>query len=44
MMVWLDAKRGSLAAQVGLPHLEQVYDAPVITPASVLQTAPDHTR
>jgi len=37
MMVWLDAKRGGLAVQVGLPHVEQACEAPVVIPASMLR-------
>jgi hypothetical protein len=38
MMVWLDAKAGGLAVQVGLPHAEKACEEPVIIPATVLQT------
>lgn len=38
MMVWLDAKGGGLAVQVGLPHVVQACEEPVTIPASVLKT------
>ena len=37
MMVWLDAKGGGLAVQVGLPHVVQACEEPVVIPAAVLR-------
>jgi hypothetical protein len=38
MMVWLDARRGGLAVQVGLPHVVQACEQAVVIPAGVLRT------
>jgi hypothetical protein len=38
MMVWLDAKGGGLAVQLGLPHVMTACEEPVIIPAAVLKT------
>jgi hypothetical protein len=38
MMVWLDAKGGGLALQLGLPHVMAACEEPVIIPAAVLKT------
>lgn len=37
MMVWLDAKAGGLAVQVGLAHVEKACEEPVIIPAAALR-------
>jgi hypothetical protein len=37
MMVWLDAKGGGLAVQVGLAHVEKACEEPVVIPAAVLR-------
>jgi hypothetical protein len=38
MMVWLDAKGGGLAVQVGLAHVEKACEEPVVIPAAMLRT------
>jgi hypothetical protein len=38
MMVWLDAKGGGLAVQVGLTHVVAACEEPVVIPAPVLGT------
>lgn len=38
MMVWLDAKVGGLAIQVGLPHVVQACEEPVVIPTATLRT------
>jgi hypothetical protein len=37
MMVWLDAKAGGLAVQVGLPHAVAACEEPVVIPAATLR-------
>jgi hypothetical protein len=37
MLVWLDSKRGGLAVQVSLPHVEKACEEPVIIPAAMLR-------
>jgi hypothetical protein len=36
-MVWLDAKTGGLAVQVGLPHVMQACEAAVVVPVATLR-------
>jgi hypothetical protein len=38
MMVWLDAKEGGLAVEVGLAHVEQACEESVVIPAATLRT------
>jgi hypothetical protein len=38
MMVWLDAKGGGLAVQIGLAHAMAACEEPVVIPAAVLAT------
>ena len=37
-MVWLDAKAGGLAVQVGLPHVVQACEAAVVIPVATLRS------